>query len=60
MLIDRIKKKWQREREILGYVKLEYGRLIDLFIKDLGEIRRNQIEDPDKEWEDTEIKEEKE
>ena len=60
MLIDRIKKKWQREREILGYVKLEYGRLIDIFIKDLGEIRRNQIEDPDKEWEDTEIKEEKE
>jgi len=36
MLIDDIKKKWIKERETMGYVKLEYGRLIDLFVTDLG------------------------
>jgi len=35
MLINDLKKKWIKERETMGYVKLEYGRLIDLFVTDL-------------------------
>jgi len=36
MLIDDFKTKWIKERETMGYVKLEYGRLIDLFVTDLS------------------------
>jgi len=35
MLFNDLKKKWIKERETMGYVKLEYGRLIDLFVTDL-------------------------
>jgi hypothetical protein len=40
MLIDDIKMKWIKERETLGYVKLEYGRLIDLFVSDLSDLKK--------------------
>jgi len=40
MLIDEFKSKWLKERELLGYVKLEYGRLIDLFVKDLATLKK--------------------
>jgi len=40
MLIDDLKRKWIKERETMGYVKLEYGRLIDLFVTDLGSLTK--------------------
>jgi len=40
MLVDDMKKKWIKERETMGYVKLEYGRLIDLFVTDLGSLTK--------------------
>ena len=40
MLVDEFKEKWIKERETMGYVKLEYGRLIDLFVTDLGALKK--------------------
>ena len=41
MLVDDMKKKWIKERETMGYVKLEYGRLIDLFVTDLVSLTKD-------------------
>ncbi len=40
MLINKIEKKWREEREKMNYINQEYGRLIDLFVQDLDEIKR--------------------